>query len=161
MANGTGMPQRIEERTMTSFEDYRARYKYVDLTRDDGICQIRLHRDNEGAAWSSGIGGIHDELGDVFINVARDPENRVVILTGTGDHFMLSLDEREGFPDISSVQLWGRIEREGRDLLENLLLIPVPVIGALNGPAWVHAELVTMSDIVIASERATIADKGH
>jgi enoyl-CoA hydratase/carnithine racemase len=32
------------------------------------------------------------------------------------------------------------------------------VIGAVNGPALVHAELLRLSDIVIASERATFAD---
>jgi enoyl-CoA hydratase/carnithine racemase len=146
---------------MTAFDDYRGRYRYVDLTREDGILQIRIHRDQAGAAWSSGVGGIHDELGDAFIQVARDPDNRVVILTGTGDHFLVGRDEREPLEDFASTAFWSRIEREGRDLIDNLLLIPVPVIGALNGPAWVHAELVAMSDIVIASERASIADKGH
>ena len=146
---------------MTAFDDYRARYRYVDLTREDGILQIRIHRDNAEAAWSSGIGGIHDELGDAFLRVARDPDNRVVILTGTGEHFLIGRDEREPLEDFASTDFWSRIEREGRDLIDNLLLIPVPVIGALNGPAWVHAELVAMSDIVIASERASIADKGH
>ncbi len=46
-------------------------------------------------------------------------------------------------------------------LAENLLKIPVPVIGAVNGPAFIHAELVAMSDIVICSEHASFADKGH
>ena len=146
---------------MTTFEEYRSRYRYVDLTRQDGILQIRLHRDNEKATWSSGIGGLHDELGDAFLQVARDPDNRVVILTGTGDDFMLAVDDREPPPEFGSVELWARIEREGRDLIDYLLAIPVPVIGALNGRAFIHAELIAMSDILIASDRAVMADKGH
>jgi len=35
------------------------------------------------------------------------------------------------------------------------------VIGVANGPAFVHPELLTMSDIVIASERAAFADRQH
>src|SRR5258705_280740 len=56
---------------------------------------------------------------------------------------------------------WDRIYIEGKDLLMNLLDIPVPVIGAVNGPAFIHAELVTMSDIVIASDTAIFADLAH
>lgn len=54
-----------------------------------------------------------------------------------------------------------RIFKEGKDLLHNLLDIEVPVVAAVNGPAWVHAELATLSNIVIASERASFADKAH
>jgi len=43
----------------------------------------------------------------------------------------------------------------------NLLDIDVPVIGAVNGAAHLHAELLTMSDIMIASDQATFADKVH
>lgn len=35
------------------------------------------------------------------------------------------------------------------------------MIGAVNGNAFIHAEIPTMSDIVIASERASFADKAH
>jgi enoyl-CoA hydratase/carnithine racemase len=42
-----------------------------------------------------------------------------------------------------------------------LLEIECPVIGAVNGPAFIHAEIPTMSDIVIASDRAAFADKAH
>jgi enoyl-CoA hydratase/carnithine racemase len=37
----------------------------------------------------------------------------------------------------------------------------VPVIGAVNGPARIHAELVVLSDIVLASETATFQDAPH
>ena len=32
-------------------------------------------------------GGIHYELGQAFYEIGRDYENRVVIMTGTGDNF--------------------------------------------------------------------------
>jgi enoyl-CoA hydratase/carnithine racemase len=54
--------------------------------------------------------------------------------------------------------MFTRLTKSGRDLIQNLLDIDVPVIGAVNGPAFVHAELITMSDIVIASDRASFAD---
>jgi enoyl-CoA hydratase/carnithine racemase len=60
-----------------------------------------------------------------------------------------------------NTQYWDRIFKEGKDLLQNLLDIEVPIIGAVNGPAFIHAELLTLSDIVIASDRAAFADKAH
>ena len=144
---------------MGIFEDYRDRFKYVGLRREDGVLEVRLRCGDGPAVWTAGHDGLHAELGDAFYQIARDPENHVVILTGTGDEFLTRVDfSGDGVMD---TQTWFRIFKEGKDLLNNLLEIEVPVIGAVNGPAWVHAELATLSDIVIASERATFADKAH
>jgi enoyl-CoA hydratase/carnithine racemase len=83
----------------------------------------------------------------------------VVIFTGTGDEFLTRMDTST-IGDINT-QYWARIHQEGKDLLQNLLEIEVPIIGAVNGPAFIHAELPTLSDIVIASDRASFADKAH
>lgn len=56
---------------------------------------------------------------------------------------------------------WDVIYREGRSLLNNLLAIEVPVIAAVNGPAFIHAELAVLADIVLASDTAIFADKAH
>jgi enoyl-CoA hydratase/carnithine racemase len=47
-----------------------------------------------------------------------------------------------------------KIYKEAKDLLSNLLDIEVPIIGAVNGEAYIHAELILLSDIVIASHYA-------
>lgn len=145
----------------TSLEHYRDRYRTVSFHREDGVLQMTLHRDGAEALWSAAPGGMNDELPDAFAEVARDPENRVVIFTGTGDAFLADINPAEPFPDISRIDFWSRILRHGLIMAENLLSIPVPVIGAVNGPAFIHAELIAMSDIVLASERAVFADKGH
>ena len=43
----------------------------------------------------------------------------------------------------------------------NLVDIEVPVIGAVNGPAYIHAQLPVLSDIVLASTNAEFADLAH
>ncbi len=144
---------------MTAFEAYSSLYKVIQMERHDGILQMKIHSNGGPAVWTAGRGGIHAELGDAFYQIGRDPDNRIVILTGTGDEFLTQVDFSDG-EEINS-HYWDRIFKEGRDLLQNLLEIDVPVIGAVNGPAFVHAELVTLSDIVIASERASFADKAH
>jgi enoyl-CoA hydratase/carnithine racemase len=50
---------------------------------------------------------------------------------------------------------------EAKHLLTNMLLIDVPMIAAVNGPARRHAELPIMCDIVVASETAAFQDSAH
>jgi enoyl-CoA hydratase/carnithine racemase len=144
---------------MADFETYKNRFRTVRLERQDGILELTIHKNGGPALWGSAKGGSHDELGEAFYQVGRDPENRVVIITGTGDTFLTEFDPDMG--EAPSASYWDRIYKEGKDLLQNLLEIECPVIGAVNGPAFIHAEIPTMSDIVIASDRAAFADKAH
>lgn len=146
---------------MPNFDSYSGKYKNIALSRRNGILEVRLHSNDGPLKWGSLDTSAHAQLGDAFYNIGRDADNRVVILTGTGDSFLteFAMDEFEtGGPDPN---FWDRIYREGKDLLMNLLDIPVPIIGAVNGPAFIHAELVTMSDVVIASNTASFADLAH
>jgi len=146
---------------MPKFEDYADKYKNIALIRRDGILEVRLHSNDGPLKWGALDSSAHAQLGDAFYNIGRDRENRIVILTGTGESFLaeFAMDE---LPQVGpSPHEWDRIYVEGKDLLMNLLDIPVPVIGAVNGPAFIHAELVAMSDIVIASETASFADLAH
>ena len=144
---------------MAAFESYSERFSYVKLHREDGILQVQLHSEGGPAIWTAGHRGIHAELGEAFYEIAHDAETHMVILTGTGDEFLTKVDFGSVGP--MDTQSWFRIFKEGKDLLQNLLEIEVPVIAAVNGPAWVHAELATLSDIVVASKRASFADKAH
>lgn len=146
---------------MSRFEDYAERYKFVRFKRRDGVLELAIHKDGGPAMWGAYRGALHEELGDAFYQIARDPDVRILILTGTGDVFLTLMDFSVQEPDMGTPAFWDRIYKEGKDLLTNLLDIDVPVIGAVNGPAHIHAELLTLSDIVIASERASFADKVH
>ena len=145
----------------TNLSDYRNSFKTLAFKREHGVLEMRLHRDGGEATWSAAPGGMNDELPEAFLQVAQDPENKVVIFTGTGDSWLAEINPNEPFPDISDLDFWSRIFRNTMVLAENLLKIPVPVIGAVNGPAFIHAELIAMSDIVLCSDRAAFADKGH
>ena len=145
---------------MTQFNEYRSRYENIALVRNEGILEVTIHRGGGQAVWSFAEGGLHAQLGDAFRQIAADEDNRVVIFTGAGEAFLTDVDRSGSALEITP-QSWRRLEREGRALLDNLLSIEAPVIGALNGPAFIHAELMVLSDIVLASDRATIADKAH
>jgi enoyl-CoA hydratase/carnithine racemase len=141
--------------------DYATRYNTIRFERTDGVLELIMHSRGGEAQWGSSPNSLHAELGSAFFDLARDPENKVVILTGTGRSFVASMDRQERQPEPTLAEMWDRIYDEGISLLENLLSIPVPVIGAVNGPAFIHAELAVLSDIVLAAEHAEFADLAH
>ena len=143
------------------FDKYRNAYCNIAFERSDGVLLVRLHSNGASLRFSIGTAGVHAQLGMAFRDIASDVENRVVILTGTGSTFCDSF-ERSVVEDYArSSEFYDRMYREGKDMMMRLLDIEVPVIGAINGPALVHAELLVMSDIVLAADTAVIADSVH
>jgi enoyl-CoA hydratase/carnithine racemase len=141
---------------MIKFDDYREKYSHIRMERQGGILQITFHTEGSALKWS---GPSHEQLGYAFADIARDQENRAVIMTGTGDAFCAEID-MSGIGRITP-EMWDHVYKDGKHLLMNLLDIEVPVIAAVNGPALIHAEVAVLSDIVIASENAEFQDAPH
>jgi enoyl-CoA hydratase/carnithine racemase len=59
------------------------------------------------------------------------------------------------------IHVWDWVMHNGIQLQMGLLNIDVPVIGAVNGPALTHADLVVQSDIVICTPNTVFADQAH
>jgi enoyl-CoA hydratase/carnithine racemase len=137
-------------------DDYADICSNARLERVDGVLEITLHTDGGTMVWTQDT---HDELPYLFTAIAGDRENKVVILTGTGDAFCGQIDASSFH--VATPQEWDNIHYEGRRLLSNLLAINVPVISAINGPALYHPEVPVMSDITIASDTATFRDTPH
>jgi len=147
---------------MTERPGYFDRYQSIAFSRSAaGVVEMRLHTRGGPALWGTSLTSLHAELGQAFLDIARDPANRVLVLTGTGDSFIAAMDREEGFHEPSLAHAWPRIYDEGIALLRNLLDVPFPIIAAVNGPALIHAELAVLSDIVLASETAVFADAAH
>jgi len=145
---------------MSRFDTYREKFSCLRMRREDGILEMRLHTDDGPLRW-----GLipHGELPDAFAEVGRDRDNRVVILTGTGDEFSgirANVASRSLAQGITA-RAYDRVHWEGRALLMNLLNIECPVIAAINGPAWRHCEIPLLSDIVLASDTAQFQDSAH
>lgn len=146
---------------MTELKDYAEKYQGIRFTRESGVLEMTLHTHGGPARWGSSPDSLHTELPLAFLDVGNDPENRVVILTGTGDSFIASMDPAFKFPEPTIAEMWPRIYGEGLGLLHNLLAIPVPMIAAVNGPALIHAELAVLCDIVLAASHTEFADLTH
>lgn len=142
---------------MFHFNDYQNAYPNARLTRSpEGVLEITLHTDGGKLVFN---GHTHEQFVSLFHDVGSDPDNRVVILTGTGDAFM-DVISPEGF-DFFTPRGYDKIYREGKKVLMNLLDIEVPLIAALNGPVLLHSEYALLADIVLATPETVFQDKPH
>ena len=142
---------------MSRFEAYRGRFHNARLARSkSGVLEVALHTDGGTLVFD---GHAHEQFVDLFHAIGSDPDNRVVILTGTGQAFMESFSS-EGF-DFFTPQGYDKIYREGKKVLMNILDIEVPLIAAVNGPVRLHSEYVLLSDIVLATPSTVFQDKPH
>ncbi|MGD0026647.1 MAG: enoyl-CoA hydratase/isomerase family protein [Xanthobacteraceae bacterium] len=130
------------------------------MRREDGILELTLHTEGGPLRWGRLP---HAELEEAFHNIARDRENQVVIMTGTGAEFSGPVPEpveNKAYHKMDAVG-WGDLGWESKGLLTNLLSIDAPMIGAVNGPASRHAELPLMCDMVLAADTASFQDSAH
>lgn len=148
------------EKYRPRFDDYRDRYESIEMRREDGILEITLGTEGGPLHWGRLP---HAELEEAFLNIGRDRENQVVIMTGTGDSFSGPVAEAESnrAAHHQTPDEWAELGWESFRLLNNLLAVDVPMISAVNGPAARHAELPVMCDIVLAAEEATFQDSAH
>ncbi len=141
---------------MSAFEEYSNKYKHVKMERRDGILQLTLHNNGGPVIWNFDS---HHETAHALGDVARDRENKVVIITGAADVFIA--DHEFGDANKIPAAAWDHIITDGKYLIMNHLDIEAPMIAAVNGPALIHAELALLCDVVLASENAVFQDLPH
>jgi enoyl-CoA hydratase/carnithine racemase len=137
---------------------YFEKYANLAFTRDDdGVLLLRFHTNGGAVVFT---GQTHHDLPAALEEMSLDPDNKALVITGTGDAFMDQIDG-PSLGEIFKPAEWERTRVEGAKVLQRLLDLPMPVVGVANGPATVHSEYLLLSDIHIASERATYADLPH
>ncbi len=141
---------------MSTFEEYSNKYKHVKMERRDGILQLTLHNNGGPVIWNFDS---HHETAHALGDVARDRENKVVIITGAADVFIA--DHEFGDANKIPPAAWDHIITDGKYLIMNHLDIEAPMIAAVNGPALIHAELALLCDVVLAAENAVFQDLPH
>ncbi|MGR9091479.1 MAG: enoyl-CoA hydratase/isomerase family protein, partial [Gammaproteobacteria bacterium] len=110
-------------------DEYSKKYEHIKFHREDGILQITMHSDSKDLVWGFSP---HQELGYCFGDIASDPENKVIIFTGTGDTF---IHKEDLGGDGVDARAWSEhVLPDAKRLLMNLLEIQAPMIAAVNGP---------------------------
>lgn len=146
-----------------TLDGYANKYESLRMERKNGVLEVALHTNGDSLVFNKTI---HDELGFAFADIAADRENKVIILTGTGENFCADFDPKsfESFKglgkDITATG-WDQTYWRGRHNIINQLDIPVPMIGVVNGPAIAHSELALLCDVVLASDTAIFQDFPH
>ena len=141
------------------FEDYRETFKdfYKLERRDDGVILAQAH--TQGGPIQLSVQN-HRSLGQLLKTIGADPENELLILTGSGDEFMMN-SAPDGFAlEEEDMEYWAYeyAYKDGRINVSALVNdLEIPTIGLLNGPGF-HSEIVLMCDITLAAEGATIFD---
>jgi enoyl-CoA hydratase/carnithine racemase len=137
---------------------YFEKYQNFQLTRDeDGVLLMRFHTNGGPITFT---GQTHQDFPELLEEIALDGHNKALVLTGTGDSFMDQIDG-PSLGEIFKPLVWEKTRNEGTRVLQRLVDLPIPMVGVANGPATVHSEYLLLSDIHIASERATYGDYPH
>lgn len=127
---------------------------------DNGVMTITLNRPDRHNAVN---GAIHQGLVDAFRHASEETSVRVLVIRGAGKSFCSGGDVgdfAEGAPGegvTPGQQVVGM--RSGRELLDAMLAVPQPIVGAVHGYAMgLGATIALFCDVVIAAEDCTIAD---
>ena len=146
---------------MSKFDNYSMSYRFINMERRGGILQMSLHTDGGPLQWNLDA---QVEFVRAFTDVGADRENRIVILTGTGNEFSgPRLDPNAPFFHGAKLSPAGvhEVFVNARKMVNAVLGIEVPMIAAVNGPATRHADLALVCDIVIAADDVTFEDTAH
>jgi enoyl-CoA hydratase/carnithine racemase len=105
-----------------------------------------------------------DEMVDALEAVNRDPDVKVVVVTGTGSAFcaggnIKDMSTKQGFMAGRPDEIGERYRHSLQRLARTLYGLEVPTIAAVNGPAMgAGLDLACMCDMRIASERARFSE---
>jgi enoyl-CoA hydratase len=141
-------------------------YEFLKVEVADRIATLTINRPDRLNAVN---GVLHHELEQIWIDLAADSRVNAIIFTGAGRAFCAGGDVKGmaegGFAGSEGSKTGkgrgrGAIQAaNGRRLVENILDVEQPIIGAINGDAvGLGATLALLCDITVVSEKARFAD---
>ena len=142
--------------------DY-SKYRYLTVSPSpSGVTTVTMNRPDSGNAVNSDM---HEEIQDIWIDVARDYDTKVVVLTGAGKSFCVGGDVKDmagldiafgAGHDISPIAV---TSAEARRAIFYMLDVEQPIISAINGNAvGLGATLALCADMSVMSATARIGD---
>lgn len=139
-------------------------YEFIKVEVADRVATVILNRPDRLNAVHNAL---HHELEQVWIDLRADQDVNAIVLTGSGRAFCAGGDVKgmaEGSLSGGPARGKGRgrgpiAASNGRRLVENMLDVEQPIIGAINGDAiGLGATLALLCDIIVVSEKARFAD---
>ena len=141
------------------FEEYKEAFKdFFHLERrEDGVILAQAHTLNGPIQLSVQN---HRALGQMLKVIGADPKNEILILSGSGEEFMMDSDPNGFELEEEDMPYWAYeyAYKDGRINVSSLVNdLEIPTIGIMNGPGF-HSEIVLMCDLTLAASDATIFD---
>ena len=137
---------------MPLYQDYQT----LKVTRTGHVVRVAFNRPDVKNATNPRM---HQELVRIFPEIGRDPEARVVILTGEGTAFSAGGDISTLKSSLDDHVRWNESMAEAADIVNAVLDLDRPVIARVNGHAiGLGATLALFCDIIVADRQAKIAD---
>jgi enoyl-CoA hydratase len=143
--------------------DY-SEYAHLKIEIVDRVATLTLNRPD---ALNAVTARMHHELENVWLDLSSDRDVNAILLTGAGRAFCAGGDVRgmgageftKGGAKRGRFDRGGVVASNGRRVIENMLDVEQPIIGAINGDAiGLGATLALLCDITVVSEKARFAD---
>ena len=127
----------------------------VTVERDDHVLLIGVNRPAKRNAWNLAV---IDEVAAAYEVLGTDPDLRVGVVFGHGDHFSAGLDLAEVAPVVAEQ---GPAALSGSHAFDPFALwgppVPKPVVLALNGLAYtLSIDLALAADLVVCADDARL-----
>ena len=144
--------------------DY-SEYEFLKVDVAERVATVTINRPDSLNAVNNAL---HHELEQIWLDLGSDQEVNAIILTGAGRAFCAGGDIR-GMAAGTFVNPTGKKGKgrgrgaiaaaNGRRVVENMLDVEQPIIGAINGDAvGLGATIALLCDITVVSEKARFAD---
>jgi enoyl-CoA hydratase/carnithine racemase len=157
--NARASEQRLGFVRRPRFEDYREKYApYFTLERRNGILQAQMH--TKGGAVMYGL-PMHNAWSQLWLDIGNDPDNEVLIFSGTGDKWIAGFDPdfaAQSLHEMPADTFYDQIYSDATKLLEAFIFnIDITTIACINGPG-LHTEFALLCDITLCAEHAELFD---
>ena len=157
--NAREREQRLGFVSRPRFEDYQEKYAtYFNMERRNGILQVHMH--TEGGPVIYGL-PIHNAWSQLWLDIGNDPDNEVLIFSGTGDKWIAGFDPEMAklpFHEMTADVFYDQIYADATKLLEAFIFnIDIPTIACING-SGLHTEFALLCDITLCAEHAELFD---
>ncbi|MBI5909234.1 MAG: enoyl-CoA hydratase/isomerase family protein [Betaproteobacteria bacterium] len=138
--------------------DY-SRYQFVKVEVANKVATVTLNRPE---AMNATNPQMHGELEQIWVDLAEDAAVNAILLTGAGRAFSAGGDVKAmaaRYGTEEGKQRTLTLPSGARRLIQNMLDVGQPIIGAINGDAMgLGATIALFCDVIVASETARIAD---
>ncbi|HJY83712.1 MAG TPA: enoyl-CoA hydratase-related protein [Candidatus Binatia bacterium] len=140
--------------------DY-SHYECIKVEKADKLATVTLNRPDSLNAVNPQL---HHELERIWVDLAEDSDVNAILLTGAGRAFCAGGDvkgmaSRSGGGGEGGQRRFALNPAGGKRLVQNMLEVEQPIIGAINGDAvGLGATIALFCDVIVASEKARFGD---